>query len=553
MQTQPETPSATTPSDVLLDFLLNPASYPHHPDRVRLVQTHMSLVLLVSPYAYKVKKPVNLGFADFSTLEKRHYYAEREIALNRRLCAETYLDVVPISWRSGHLVFGEGEETIEYAVRMRELNEQYFLLRLLERNEVGPREMHQIARKLADFYSQQTPTEEIARWGRVENLRISTDENFAQTEEGIGKVLTRPAFEAIRAYTNGFYRHHQQRFEQRIRENRILDCHGDLHLDHIHCGPRGICIYDCIEFNDRLRSIDVANDVAFLAMDLDYAGHADLARSFISQTAYLLKDSGLFHLIDFYQCYRAYVRGKVEMMRSNAPQVAEADRQQSYDQSRRYFRLALNYAVAGSGPAVLVVMGRIGSGKSTLAHELARELGWEVYSSDVVRKEMAGLPIDASVPDEVREQLYHPAAKEQVYAALIQRAIQQVRAGKRVILDATFGQKADRRRVREQLEQAGASGSFLEVQAPETTIRQRLAHREPGTAYGSDARLEDFDRLSHAYEPPAEIHPLYLQAVTTEQPLDEAVMMALIGMAHQQILRPSGGPPVTSDGYSYPD
>lgn len=539
MQTQRETQPPAISPDTMLDFLRNPASYPHQPEQVHLVQTHMSLVLLASPYVYKVKKPVNLGFVDFSTLEKRRFYAGREITLNRRLCAETYLEVVPISVQGGQLRFGEGEETVEYAVKMRELNAQYFLPHLLERHEVSTSDMHRIARKLADFYAQQTPTEEIARWGKVENIRISTDENFAQTEEAVGEVLTRPAFETIRAYTNSFYSHHRPLFERRIQQQRILDCHGDLHLDHIHFGPQGICIYDCIEFNDRLRSIDVANDVAFLAMDLDYSGHTDLSQAFLNQAAHLLEDPDMFRLIDFYRCYRAYVRGKVETMRSNAPRVVEEERQESRHQAQRYFRLALNYATTGSTPTVLLVMGRIGSGKSTLAHELARELGWAIYASDMVRKEMAGLSTDKRVPDEMRDQLYHPAAREQVYAALLQRARQHIRAGEPLILDATFSQRGERERMREQLERAGAICSFLEVQASEATIKQRLINREPHAAYGSDARLEEFDQLTSAYEPPEkeEIDSPYFQAVPTEHSLEETVITALKGIAHQRVIR----------------
>jgi aminoglycoside phosphotransferase family enzyme/predicted kinase len=532
MQTHVETQQTEITQEQLLDFLLAPASYPHQPAEARLVQTHMSFVIIVSPYVYKVKKPINLGFVDFSTLEKRRYFTEQELVLNRRLCAETYLEVVPVSLLAGQLVFGAGEEVVEYAVKMREMDARYFLPHLLEHDEVAAEDMHRIARKLADFYAQQTPSAEIARWGKLEHVKISTDENFAQTEEAIGQTLTRPMFEGIRAYTNSFYARHQQLFAQRVQENRILDCHGDLHAEHIHLTPQDVCIYDCIEFNERLRYIDVANDVAFLAMDLDHMSRSDLAQVFVSQMARLLDDSDMLRLMDFYKCYRAYVRGKVETMRSNEPEVADASKRLSRLHAQEYFRLALQYAIAGSQPAVLLVMGRIGSGKSTLAKHLAGELGWANYASDVIRKDLAGLPMDELVSDEMREVLYTPPMKKQTYDTLAERAEQHVRAGESVILDATFGEKAERDRMHERLEHAGATCSMLEVQASDATIKQRLAGRDAASAAGSDARLEEFAMLAHAYEPPQQLEQPYFLAVPTEQvSVEETVRMALQGIA----------------------
>src|SRR5271166_1347422 len=289
----------------LLAFLLDARSYPDRPKQVRLKQTHSSYVLLAAPYAYKIKKPVNFGFLDFSTLEKRRYFSEREVELNRRLCPDVHIGVIPISLRAGRLTFGPGDEIVEYAVKMRQLEDRYFFLRLLKKGQVGTKDLDRIASVLKAFYEAQKPTKEIAAWGRIESLKISTDENFRQTEDFIGFTISRPAFETIRFYTDNFYTRNAGLFESRIRAQRIRDCHGDLHLEHIHIAPTRLSIYDCIEFNDRFRCIDIANDVAFLAMDLDYHHRPDLSKEFTARIADALGDQPMLRLMDFYKCYRA--------------------------------------------------------------------------------------------------------------------------------------------------------------------------------------------------------------------------------------------------------
>lgn len=518
------------PQEELLTFLLDPRSYPHRPRRVQLVQTHASYVLLVPPYVYKVKKPVNFGFLDFSTLEKRRYFSEREVMLNRRLCQGIYLGVVPISLTKGRLAFGEGEEVVEYAVKMRKLPERYFLKRRLERGEVGLEDLDRIALTLKAFYEGQEPTEEITEWGRIERLKISTDENFHQTEGYIGLALSRPAFEALRFYTERFYIQKAPLFESRIREGRIKDCHGDLHLEHIHLSPRTLCIYDCIEFNDRFRYIDVANDVAFLAMDLDYNGYPDLARFFVNRMAEALEDPGMLKLMDFYKGYRAYVRGKVESLRSSGEAVPEKEREMSLERARRYFRLALNYAVAGSEPIVLIVMGVVGSGKSQLAGRLAQELGWEIFSSDHVRKELAGLPLYERGDEAVRSWLYSEAMTEKTYEALFQHAEKRVKEGRSVILDATFSRRRHRDLLRERLRPLGSPSCFIETQASEEVLKARLRGREGKADEVSDARLEDFAPLRQSYEPPHELSPQELLPIKTEGSKEETVIETLKGL-----------------------
>jgi aminoglycoside phosphotransferase family enzyme/predicted kinase len=545
----------------LLPFLLNPRSYPHRPRTVRLVQTHASFVFIAPPFVYKVKKPVNFGFLNFSTLEKRRHFCEREVALNRRLSPKIYLGVVPISRRNSRFVLGEGDEVVEYAVWMRKLSERYFLDQLVKRDEVVPGDLNRLVHVLKQFYEAQHPTGEIEAWGRIDRLRISTDENFRQTREFIGPpalssrssfaverpgkrklsldnncaTISSPAFDTIRFYTEQFYKRHASLFAARIKERWIRDCHGDLHLEHIHVTPRELHIFDCIEFNDRFRYVDVSNDAAFLAMDLDYEGRPDLSRYFATHMASALNDDDMPRLMDFFKCYRAYVRGKVESLHSVAHAAPEEERQARAERARRYFRLALQYAVAGSQPLVLAIMGRIASGKSTLAHMLGAELGWEVYSSDYARKKLAGFPLYERSSAAARKPLYSAAMTAKTYDQLLSATEAQIQKGHSVILDATFALREHRKRLVERLGKQGIAWRFLEAQASNVAVKQRLRMREADPGEISDARLEDFDMLTRLYNPPIEIPAGQRARIRTTGPHDAIVTKALQSLARLQV------------------
>ena len=333
-------------------------------------------------HAYKVKKPVNFGFLDFSTLKKRRHFCEREVMLNRRFSPDIYLGVVPIAMKKGLLAFGSGDEIVECAVEMRRLPDRFFMLRQIKRGEVTTRDVERIVTALQPFYEAQKPTRKITALGRITKLKMTTDENFRQTQDFIGVTISRPAFQAIRLYTRAFYRRHASLFAARVREQRIRDCHGDLHLDHIHLTPERLTIYDCIEFNDRFRYIDVANDAAFLAMDFDFHERPDLSRHFAVRMATLLGDPGLLGLLDFYKCYRAFVRGKVESFHHIVPGVPESSAARKPGSRRAVF--PTGFTVCGLR---LEADGANRHGarrlrKDTLARSLGRELHWPVFSSD---------------------------------------------------------------------------------------------------------------------------------------------------------------------------
>lgn len=488
--------------DELLQFLRSPSSYPDKPEKVEIRQTHISIVAMTPTLVYKVKKALDLGFLDFSTPEKRREACENEVRLNRRLCRDVYLGVVPIFRKDGRLCFGEGEEPIDYAVMMRRLPEEGFLEQRLARDTVPATDLDRVVDKLSGFYRSQQSSTEIAEWGGVAKLRISTDENFSQTGQFVGKLISRPAIEAIRYFTDLFYDRRADVFERRQREGPILDCHGDLRCQHVHFSNGEINIFDCVEFNERLRYLDVANDVAFLAMDLDFHKRRDLAAAFTRRMAEALGDPGLLALLDFYKCYRAYVRGKVSSIKSLEPEVPEAERTISREKAEKFFQLALSYAIAGSKPMVLGVTGRVGAGKSSLANVIGQALGAKVFSSDRTRKELAGVEPHLRVDAAARAELYSQAMTERTYETAIGRAIKAARAHGSAILDATFSKRGQRELLREELAAAGVQQRLVELEASDDEITDRLRHREQSETEVSDARLQDFEMLSAAYERP---------------------------------------------------
>jgi aminoglycoside phosphotransferase family enzyme/predicted kinase len=523
------------PREQLVRFLLDRRSYRHRPRSVRLIQTHASYVFVAGPYVYKVKKPVNFGFLDFSTLEKRRYFSEREISLNRRLCSDVHLGVVPISLRGTVLTFGPGDTVIEYAVKMRKLEERYLLSQLLKRDKVRRRHLDRVVSALQAFYQSQEPTSAILKWGEIEKLKVSTRENFRQAESFVGQTISATAFKVIRSYTNDFYRFNARLFESRIRERRIRDCHGDLHLDHVHLTPNRLSIYDCIEFNDRLRYIDVASDIAFLAMDFEFQGRRDLSRYFTARMVEVLGDRHLLKLIDFYKCYRAFVRGKVDSLQS-----AGSKRDRSRSRARRYFQLALQYAVCGSEPMVVIVMGRIASGKSALAKCLSAELGWDVFSSDRTRKQLAGVPLYTRGDITARRQLYSEAMARKTYQLLARKGATSAIEKTGAILDATYSRRRDRDGLRRKLERRGVSYCFVETQAPDSILKRRLIQRAGAPREISDARREDFENLSRSYDPPIEIPANKLITVSTPGALEEVTTSVLQALARHRSQGPAG-------------
>lgn len=538
-------PASDRTLTALVDFLKRPDSWPDPPGKVEHIQTHASHLFIGTSLVYKIKKAVDYGFLDYSTLEKRRGYCHREVELNRRLSEGVYLGVVPIirtgegTYRFGTLredgpsddgKSDEGE-IVEYAVVMNRLKEGHFLLDYLRAGRLTEDHLEQVARKLARFYRSREPDPEVLEYGLPKNIWFNTEENFRQTELFIGTTISRPVFRAIRHYAARFLEVNGDRFHRRIDRRRIVEGHGDLHLEHIHWSGDTVQIYDCIEFNERFRNIDLAADIAFLAMDLDFHGCPRLERYFIGRMKELLGDDGLAGMLDFYKCYRAWVRGKVKSLHSREEEVPEADREESAETARRYFELALRYAVTGSVPVAVAVMGPIATGKSTLARLLSEALDLPLVSSDRVRKELAGLPLYERTSPDRRKELYSTEMSDKTYEALADRAVQQSEKGTGAVLDATYSDPMRRRRLIGRMEEAGVNWLFVEAHASDAVVRQRLEGRAREEGVISDARAEDFEALTRLYRSPGEIGRQHLVRIDTEEEPERMLEQLLMELA----------------------
>lgn len=487
--------------------LVRPSAYAHPVTDVRCIETHISIVLLAGDFAYKIKKPVSLGFLDYSTIEARKHMCEEEIRLNRRLAPGIYLGVERIT-DDGHAlrVGGEGE-TVDYAVKMRRVTEDRLLSARIAHDDVSRDDVHAVARVLGAFHRSAATDAKIAAHGRSDTIRWNWSENFEQTHDCVGYTLSADARSRMETFVDRWLSDHGDLIEQRADGGRVRDIHGDLRCDSVVIDPaREISIMDCIEFSDRLRCGDVAGDVAFLAMDMEFRDRRDLVDEFMAAYLGETGDGTLAPVLDFYRCYRAYVRGKVEWLtRSGTRNPSE--RSAADGRGSRYFQLAESYASAMHPPRVVAMAGLSGTGKSFVANALAARLGAAVLSTDGLRRAALGLPAGADLRSEPNAGRYTGEERARVYASMRDQAGQHLRAGIPVILDATHAAAAERAETIALASGAGVPLLFVRVTADEATVRARLAARGAGDAHASDADWAVYAEQLRQFEPLDECGP----------------------------------------------
>ncbi len=518
---------------VLRQALQDPAVYPEPTSTVEVRETHISLVFLTDHYAYKIKKPVSLGFLDFSTLDQRRFYCAQELTLNRRLSAGVYLAVVPLRRDDQHYTFADRGQVVEYALKMRRLPADCSLEALLQHDEVTPEMIHDIARRLAAFHAAHPLPEPSESYGTLEQVRADWEENFAQTADAVGRGLSQPTYLAIQQAVTTFISRHADWFLQRVQDGRIRDCHGDLRAEHIYFEPGQMQMIDCIEFNQRFRFIDVSSEVAFLAVDLERLGFPAMAHCFVRAYVQDSKDISMYRLLDFYRCYRAYVRGKITSIRlQNSPPPELRSRLERRAES--YYALAAHFAEGITRPMLLLTMGLIASGKSTVAAGIAAALDLDLYSSDRVRKALARVSPEKSQQAAYGEGLYSATTTGQTYDALADLARQALRRGKSVVIDASFAKQAERRRMATLAREMGAHCCAIECRAPEAALRARLRQREHSPASVSDAREEILSQFLHDFEPLHADESICRVHLDTTQSVEQCVQQALAGILEQR-------------------
>jgi aminoglycoside phosphotransferase family enzyme/predicted kinase len=511
----------------IFQAMASPDFYPHRVARLQQQDTHISKVFLTGEIVYKIKKAVNLGFLDFSTLKKRRHYCVREILLNRRLSHDIYLDVVAITRENGTYTIGGTGETLEYAVRMRQLPESRSLLQLIEKGRIDPSDMAALGSRLARFYVTTSQSKSLRAGQGWKNLCDACEENFRHTRNLSGTLLDKNIWETVKGATRSFLKSRKGAFYQRFKEAKIRDCHGDLRTDHIYFTDPGIQIIDCIEFNDHLRHIDVINDLAFLLMDLDFLGKPGLGDCLLDEFIKGTHDTNGLNLLAFYKCYRALVRCKVNCISLSSRGLKHPEREKIHMEALKYLDLAYHYAIQFSRPAVWVVCGMPATGKSTIAKAVSKALGIKVFRSDVVRKALFGLKTHQQGTASAGKKCYSDSASSLTYGRLLLLTQQEIETGTSVIIDATYSKEKYRLDLISLAKEKGIRPIFIECSAQDRVIKERLVQRDFSPSV-SDARIGDFETLKARYEPFIESGDFLHMSVDTDVSLDPLIRRIMI-------------------------
>lgn len=459
---------------------------------IEMKQTHISVLFLGRKHVIKLKKPVDFGFLDYTTLKNRQQACDDEVRLNRRLCPDIYLGIGDVIETDGQIHFsGHAGKIVDYYVWMKRLPDDRMLDQLVIRNQVTEGMIDRIAGRLSEFHRIALRGPDVAKWGSPAEIRHNWEENFAQTEAFIGRTISASTYKSIREWVDSWLEKNTDLFDRRVREGRIVDGHGDVRCESVCVKEDAVCIYDCIEFNDRFRCDDVASEAAFLAMDLDARGRPDLGYFFTESYQRRTGDKEFFTLLPFYRCYRAFVRGKVLSFQLNEAEFTAEEHLTAANQAANYFEMARRYALRLRRPTVVAVGGLSGMGKTSVARAIASELGLRVVSTDAVRQSLFGV---AKQPSGYGEGVYTAESNRLTYRKMIEKARERLIEDGGVVLDATFRQADDRRMARDLALKTGAEWRFIECHLTPELVRARLAERAARKEGFSDATWEIYLR-----------------------------------------------------------
>lgn len=525
-----EVPLRTSTFDDLLEALARPDAYPHDVGEVEVLQTHISAVFLAGEFAYKVKKPLDLGFLNFTTLEQRRLACEDEVRLNRRLAPRIYHGVVPITPEGAILRVDGSGQAVEYAVKMERLPAHCTFEKLLEAGELESNAVERLVRIIARFHAAESSTPEIEAEARWEVIAANARQNFEQMQEAVGKTVSPEVFEELHRLTEENLGELKSLMENRALSGVARDTHGDLHLDHIYSlpgldGVDELVIIDCIEFNKRFRYADPVSDIAFLVMDLDFHGREDLSRLAADTYFEESRDEEGRRLLSYYASYRAIVRAKVEGMALREAEVPEAQKDRLLEKARAHGLLALRYLAAPEArPALILVGGLPGSGKSRLCRDLETAQGTMRLDSDEVRKELAGLEPGQSAASDWAQGIYTPEWNDRTYSALLEQAAAGLFHGKRVFVEASFREEKRRKVFLEKGRSLAVPVLFIECVAGEAEIRARLSRRSGDVSDADSAVYELAKRKWESIGP--EIATIY-RRISTAGSTDDTRRAAL--------------------------
>jgi aminoglycoside phosphotransferase family enzyme/gluconate kinase len=484
---------------------------------VRVLETHISWVLLTGAWAYKIKKPVDLGFLDFSTLELRRHFCEEELRLNRRLAPQLYDAVVEIRGTpDAPRVEGAGP-VLEYAVKMREFAQDALASRVLAANRLTPHHIDQLAAIVAAFHERTAIAGTGSVFGLPDNVLTPALRNFEALQPLLATPEDRALLAALREWTEGEHEARRALFEERHAGGAVRECHGDLHLGNIVLIDGELVAFDCIEFNPELRWIDVMSEVAFLVMDLTDRRRPDFAQRFLNTYLELTGDYGGLGVLNFYLVYRAMVRAKVHCIRASQAGVPPQEHRRLLAAGRDYLNLAQRFTCERR-PALIITHGVSGSGKTTATQSLVESAGALRVRSDIERKRLHGLKALEPSGSGLGTGIYVPEATLATYARLRELARAIIEAGYTALVDATFLGRSDRDAFRALARESGVPFMILDFHAPGPVLRERVARRAGIKADASEAGLAVLERQLATHEPLAADEAPAVIAIDTSGP-----------------------------------
>ena len=457
----------------LIDKMQQSEFYPHPTSQpIELIQTHISYVFLTGKYAYKIKKAVNFGFLDFSSLDKRKKYLEAEISLNKEIAPEIYLEVIPITKTDDSLRLNGSGEIVEYASKMRQFPQENLFSNLFAREKLTLEHIKQLGKTVAQFHQQAKTSDRITSFGTINKIKAAFDENYQQTINYIGKVQSQQQYKETKAFTDKFFIEQTSLFKARQNNNKIRECHGDLHLKNICLWQNKIQLFDRIEFNEQFRFVDVMYDVAFVVMDLDIRGNPNFANVFLNTYLEQTGDWEGLLILPLYLSRQAYVRAKVTSFLLDDPHISSTAKQEATNIAANYYYQAWKYTKPHQGK-LLLMSGLSGSGKTTVAKVIASQTQAIHLRSDAVRKHLAGIPLEETGGNEI----YTAQMSQKTYDRLLQLGTLLTKAGFTVILDAKY----DRLNLRQSVITAAKSNliplQIIHCTAPIDILRDRLDNR----------------------------------------------------------------------------
>ncbi|MEZ5573575.1 MAG: AAA family ATPase [Halioglobus sp.] len=514
---------------ILIRALQDVSVYPHEADGLQVIETHISRVILCGVYAYKIKKVLDLGFLDFSTLDKRRYFCEEELRLNGRLAPQLYLAVVPITGTPEHPQLGGAGEAFEYAVKMSRFSQEALLSQLLEQNLLTDTHISQIIAQVANFHRAIPSATDATRYGDPQHVCAPAHENFVQLRERLRTPVHLELLEQVQAWTDHEYQARYPVLLERKELGFVRECHGDMHLGNMAVIDERVVIFDGIEFNPDLYWIDVMSEVAFLCMDLDYHGKHATACRFLNG---YLEETGDYQglpILRYYLVYRAIVRAKVAAIRASQ-QAEHGSQPANMPECEQYLRLALSYTQRDQ-PTLFITHGLSGSGKSTHSAPLVEHLGAIRIRADRERQRMFGKGSRQGEAAAVGEGVYSEDATRQTYTTLAELAEAVLISGYSAIIDATFLERQYRTLFKQLADRLGVQIRILHFRADSDVLRQRIRNRQRA---GSDISEADLGVLEHqldVYRGLADEEQAYTVTIDTEAVSRAEEVLALINFS----------------------